>query len=172
MLRVKNTDNQKKKSSIQNDLVIVLDNLRSASNIGNIYRLAEALNIKAIYPCGYTAHPPHPKIAKTARNTELETPTHHFVTTSQACQKLKEQNYKLVAVETTSHSIDFWEFSFEIKTALIFGNEALGIEQQILQLCDAIVQLPLLGRKNSINVANCASALLFKAVRDIANESL
>ena len=166
-INVKKNDSNKRKVTKKIDFVIVLDNLRSASNVGNIYRLAESLNIQAIYPCGYTPYPPHSKITKTARGTENDTPSFHFNKTRDACKKLKNDNYKLLGIETVTEAINLWNFQFELKSALIFGNEALGISEDVLKLCDALIELPLLGRKNSINVSNCVSATLFKAIKDV-----
>ncbi len=146
-------------------VVVVLDTLRSAYNTGNIFRLADAVNAQAIYACGYTPCPPHEKLAKTARGCDETVPCRHFDTAAQAIDDLKSQGYAVYGVDTVEGAGVYWETPLRFPAALVFGNEALGISQEALSRCDGFLQLPACGRKNSINVGNCAGVVLFEALR-------
>ena len=146
-------------------VVIVLDNLRSAFNVGNIFRLAESLRVRQIIGCGYTALPPHAKLAKTARGCDRLVSSRRLETSRAAAQEMKNGGYRLVAVETAVEATAFHGWQAEFPLALVFGNEALGIAPAILAECDDIVRLPAYGQKNSINVANCAAAVLYEVRR-------
>lgn len=143
------------------DVVLVLDNLRSAFNVGNIFRLAEATGVRGIVTCGCTATPPHAKLAKTARGCELRVPCRHESRTADAVQALRAAGRRVYGVETVDGARIVWDVRYELPAALVFGNEALGIAPEVLALCDALVELPCVGLKNSINVGNCAAVLLY-----------
>ena len=141
---------------------IVLDRLRSAHNVGNIFRLADAVGAVEIVCCGYTAAPPHPKLEKTAMGTDKTVPFRHFETSVEAVQTLKAEGYKMVlAVESGYEEKLAWECDYEFPLALVFGNEALGIDCEAIALCDGVVSLPMFGDKASINVGNSAAAVLY-----------
>lgn len=146
-------------------LVVVLDTLRSAYNTGNIFRLADAVNARAIYACGYTPCPPHDKLAKTAMGCDETMPCVHFDTAEEAVKSLKSEGYTIYAVDTVVGAKCYWDAEIRFPAALVLGNEALGISSQALALCDGYIQLPACGRKNSINVGNCAGVVLFEALR-------
>lgn len=146
-------------------LVVVLDTLRSAYNTGNIFRLADAVNARAIYACGYTPHPPHDKLAKTAMGCDETVACVHFDTAEEALMSLKSEGYTIYAVDTVVGAKCYWDAELRFPAALVLGNEALGISSQALALCDGYLQLPACGRKNSINVGNCAGVVLFEALR-------
>jgi len=145
-------------------VVLVLDMLRSAYNTGNVFRLAEATRTKAIYTAGYTPTPPHEKLAKTARGCDELVPCRNFPTAADAIQELKSQGYTVYAVETGANALSPWEAEFRFPAAFVLGNEALGISDEALELCDACIALPALGYKNSINVGNAAAVVVFQAL--------
>lgn len=146
-------------------LVVVLDTLRSAYNTGNIFRLADAVNARAIYACGYTPYPPHDKLAKTAMGCDETVACVHFDSAEEALKSLKADGYTVYAVDTVVGAKCYWDAELQFPAALVLGNEALGISSQALALCDGYIQLPACGRKNSINVGNCAGVVLFEALR-------
>ncbi len=157
------TGDRDSESSSKISLIIVLDRLRSAHNVGNIFRLADAVNLEAVYTCGYTASPPHPKLAKTAMGTDEFVKCKHFEQASLALEELKQEDYTIYAVETAEQAKDIYETQFAPKSVLVFGNEALGIQDETLELCDQFIRLSAHGKKNSINVSNCAAVCLFTA---------
>lgn len=146
------------------EIHIVLDRLRSAHNVGNIFRLADAVGANEIICCGYTAAPPHPKLVKTAMGADKTVPFRSFPTAADALRELKAEGCKAVAVETLETAYDAWKFDYPDKIALLLGNEALGISPDALELCDAAVSLPMFGTKVSINVGNCAAVVLYMIV--------
>ncbi len=145
-------------------VVIVLDRLRSAHNVGNIYRLAEICGIREIITCGYTATPPHPKLAKTARGCDELIATRHMPSAEAATRTLIDEGYHCWGVETVPESPTIWKADFQYPLALILGNEALGISPEVLALCENCVHLPVYGTKNSLNVGNCAAVVLYEII--------
>ena len=146
---------------------IVLDKLRSAHNVGNIFRLADAVGAVEIVCCGYTAAPPHPKLEKTAMGTDKTVPFRWFPDGVTAVRKLKQEGCLCVAVDTVETAVDAWDFQIpEQDIALVFGNEALGISEEALAECEQFIQLPMFGGKSSINVGNCAAVVLYLLVRN------
>lgn len=142
-------------------ICVVLDRLRSAHNTGNIFRIAEAVGADGIICCGYTPAPPHPKLEKTAMGADKLVPCRVFDFAVDAVKTLKDEGYTVVAVENTPSAEDAFSFIWPDKTALVMGNEALGIESEVLSLCDYAVELPMFGSKTSINVGNCAAVVLY-----------
>ncbi len=145
----------------KSSLIIVLDRLRSVHNVGNILRLADAVNALKVIGCGYTAMPPHPKLAKSAMGAELIVETEHSPSAVEAISKLKYDGYTIVGVETVKEAVTYWDYKFSKKTCLVFGNEALGLQEETLKVCDYFISLPANGVKNSINVSNCAAVVMF-----------
>ena len=146
-------------------VVLVLDRLRSAYNVGNLFRLAEAVQAERLVACGYTACPPHPKLVKTARGCDLLVPCEHQESAAEAVQKLRREGYAVYVVETVAGARAVWDVPLRFPAAFVFGNEALGVTPAALGGGDAVVALPCFGVKNSINVANCAAVVLYEAVR-------
>ena len=146
-------------------VVLVLDRLRSAFNVGNIFRLADAVGAEAVVTCGYTAAPPHPKLAKSARGCDAIVPTSRAESAAQAVAELQARGYTIYAVETAESATTVWETTFRFPAAFVLGNEALGVSGAALAPCDGIVRLPCRGVKNSVNVGNCAAVILYEALR-------
>jgi tRNA G18 (ribose-2'-O)-methylase SpoU len=146
-------------------VTIVLDRLRSAFNVGNIFRLAEAVRAERVIACGYTAAPPHPKLARTARGCEQLVPCERRPTALEAVVTLRQAGCWVCAVETVVGAAAIWDVPFRFPAALVFGNEALGVSREVLAECSAAACLPALGLKNSINVGNCAAVALYEALR-------
>ncbi|NOY74774.1 MAG: RNA methyltransferase [Kiritimatiellaeota bacterium] len=146
-------------------IVIVLDRLRSAHNTGNIFRIAEAVGASEIIACGYTPAPPHPKLAKTAMGADEMVPCRQFPTSSEAVDALRSEGFaQILAVESGEGGVFAWDFEYRFPLAMVFGNEALGIEDETIAKCDAKINLPMFGRKESINVGNCAAAVLYAVI--------
>ncbi len=143
------------------EIRLVLDRLRSAHNVGNIFRLGDALGVKEILCCGYTPSPPHPKLVKTAMGADRTVPSRSCASTYDAVCELRASGCHVVAVETLENAVDAWTYEFPDNVALVFGNEALGIAPEVLAVCDGAVSLPMFGTKISINVGNCAAVVLY-----------
>ena len=143
-------------------IIIVLDNIRSLSNVGAFFRTADAFRIGALYLCGITACPPHREIHKTALGADETVKWRYFDTTEAACEALKADNYKIFAVEQVEGSVALQDFKFEPHTAYILGNEVEGVSEGALPYCDGAIELPQAGTKHSINVSVCAGIVMWK----------
>ncbi len=155
-------------------LVVVLENIRSAHNVGSVFRTADAFLLQAIFTTGYTAHPPHKQVTKTALGADLTVFTKHFDNANDAILNLKNDGFKVFAAEQTVNSLKLQQLKFEReeKVAIVFGNEVTGVEQETIQLCDGCIEIPQLGMKHSLNVSVAAGIVLWEFVREkISNES-
>ena len=148
----------------KNPLYIILDNLRSAFNVGSIFRLCDAMRVSGLFLCGYTASPPHLKLDKTSLGTIDYVPWKKFDTTVEAVNYLKDKGIAVWAAETTSSSVPYTKAEYPSPLGIVFGNEALGVSRDVLDLCDELVEIPLYGFKNSINVAASCAVIGFAAI--------
>lgn len=148
-------------------VIAVLENIRSAYNVGSVFRTADAFLIQAVYLVGYTAFPPHKEIRKTALGAEESVEWKHFRTMEEALKDLREKGYSVWAAEQTSESQLLQEFAEEINTgmAVVFGNEVSGVESSTLALCDGSLEIPQLGMKHSLNIATAAGVVLWELIR-------
>lgn len=144
-------------------IILILDNLRSAFNVGSIFRSAECLGISELWLCGVCPTPKNPALIKTARGTAEKLSWKHFAHTTEAVEKAKNKAYTVYALETSLDAGSVFETDFRLPLALVLGNESLGIGDA-LELCDHIVSLPVQGWKNSLNVAVAASVCAYQIV--------
>ncbi len=149
-------------------LYFVLDNLRSAFNVGSIFRTCDILRAKGLFLCGYTACPPHGKLEKTALGTIDYVPWRYFESAGDAVAFLQDKGITVWAAETTSDSIPYGEAEFPEVLAIVLGNEALGVGRDVLDRCDGLIEIPTRGYKNSLNVASACAVLGFKALERMA----
>lgn len=146
-------------------IYIILDNLRSAFNVGVIFRLADAVRAQELLLCGYTAHPPHRKLAHTALGTTESVPWRWFQSTVDAVMELKKDRVQIVALETVTGTPPFHRFTCRFPVGIVLGNEALGVSHDVLKQCNKIVNIPVFGYKNSLNVATAAAVVLYELLR-------
>lgn len=172
---VRHTDEPKESQTFP--LILVLDNLRSAANVGSIYRSADACGCLEILSTGITPHPNgngEEKLAKSALGAERVVPSKHFETTLQALTYLKEERptFLLVGMETTDRSKCYANVKYPhvsendgAGVALFLGNEVSGVDTDIMPLLDEVVEIPMFGKKNSLNVAACAPVVMYEVLR-------
>ena len=148
-------------------LVVVLDNVRSMHNVGSVFRTADAFLISGIWLCGYTPRPPHRDIHKTALGATETVEWKFAETTAAAVSALKEEGYRIFAVEQVEKSIPLHEFSAESagKLAVIFGNEVTGINAEVLRMCDGSIEIPQFGMKHSLNISVAAGIVLWELTK-------
>lgn len=148
-------------------VIVVLENIRSAYNVGSVFRTADAFLVEAIYICGYSAKPPHKEIKKTALGAEETVDWKYVKTAGEAIETLKAAGYKVYAVEQAegSHKLQTIRFGAEEKIAVVFGNEVTGVEQSTIHLCDGCIEIPQLGMKHSLNIATAAGVVLWELIR-------
>jgi tRNA G18 (ribose-2'-O)-methylase SpoU len=144
--------------------IIVLDNVRSQSNVGSIFRTADAFLTEAIYLCGITATPPHREIQKTALGATESVSWKYFSETSTALNELKNKGYKIIAVEQAEGSIALQDLNIDNsgKYALVFGHEVNGVNQEIVNNCDLCAEIPQFGTKHSFNIAISVGIVLWE----------
>ena len=149
-------------------IIAVLENVRSAYNVGSVFRTADAFLIESIYICGYTAFPPHKEIKKTALGADETVSWKHFKNISEAIEEIRKLDYKVYAVEQARDSYKLQAISYETgeKIAVIFGNEVTGVEQSTIEHCDGCIEIPQLGMKHSLNISVAAGIVLWELVRD------
>jgi 23S rRNA (guanosine2251-2'-O)-methyltransferase len=145
------------KNTDKTPIAIVLDNVRSALNVGSAFRTADAFACKEMILCGYTAQPPHREILKTALGSTDSVSWKHFEETNDALEYLKNEGYILMAVEQAEGSTLLQDIENHIVTnkkyALIFGNEVEGVSEDAMRKSDYIVEIPQYGTKHSLNIA-------------------
>ena len=148
-------------------VVVVLENIRSAYNVGSVFRTSDAFLIEAIYIVGYSAKPPHKEIKKTALGAEETVKWTYFKTSAEAIADLRKNGYKVFAVEQAEGSRELHLFPFpdEQKIAVVFGNEVTGVEQSTILACDGCIEIPQMGMKHSLNIATAAGVVLWEIIR-------
>lgn len=148
-------------------VIAVLENIRSAYNVGSVFRTADAFLLQGIYICGYTCFPPHKEIKKTALGAEDSVEWKHFANTNLALEELHQLGYKIFAVEQAEGStlLNDLDYSGTEKIAVIFGNEVTGVEQDTIRQCEGCIEIPQLGMKHSLNIATAAGVVLWELVR-------
>ncbi|OGL30965.1 hypothetical protein A3F37_04245 [Candidatus Saccharibacteria bacterium RIFCSPHIGHO2_12_FULL_41_12] len=157
------------------DIVLIAHNIRSTHNVGSLLRTAECLGVNDVYLTGYT---PYPKIADDPRLPHLANKIHNQIAkTSLGAEQylqiianqslsgcinvLKRRGYEIVGLEQTNDSIDILDFKPPKALALIVGNERYGIDNDTLKLCDKVIQIPMKGRKESLNVVQATAVALY-----------
>ena len=148
-------------------VVMVLDNIRSLSNVGAVFRSADAFRVGEVFLCGITACPPHREIHKTALGADETVPWRYFENTKAACQELKSMGYKIIAVEQVEGSVMLQDFKMEPRMAFVMGNEVDGVDENILPYCDAALEIPQEGTKHSLNVSVCSGIILWDVFRQL-----
>lgn len=158
-----------------NEISIILPDIRSAYNVGSIFRTADAAGVTKIYLTGYTPCPidkygrPQKEIAKTALGGEQTIPWEYHTSVTILLRKLKAQEATIVAVEQAQNSVDYRIIKKNVKTGepivLIFGNEVDGLPKSVLQKADLIAEIPMKGEKESLNVSVTAGIVLFELLK-------
>jgi len=138
---------------MKQEFYIICDNIRSLENIGSIFRTSDALGVSKIFLCGISGRPPHPKISKTALGAENTIPFEYYKQTSRLVDRLREEKVQIIALEQDKGSAKYTELKPIFPAALMVGNEVKGISKNILKKCDKIIELPMVGKKESLNVS-------------------
>lgn len=152
----------------RHQLYFILDNVLDTYNIGGIFRLADAVAAKEIFLCGLTNTPPDPKIHRAAIGTEKLVQWSYFKNTKSAVSKLKKSNVKVVALEQGVGGVNYLNYNFKLPLALIVGSEQYGIDRDILNICDSVIELPMYGFNKSLNVIVSLAIVAYKALENLA----
>ena len=153
----------------QPEIYVILHNVRSVHNVGSVFRTADAVGVSKIFLTGYTPSPedrfgrPRKDISKTALGAELSVPWKSYLQVGSVLRNLSADGVKIIAVEQSPKAKNYSKLKISDKTAFIFGNEVAGLSGSILKKADEIVELPMRGKKESLNVSVAAGVVLFKA---------
>lgn len=152
-------------------ITLILDNIRSSENVGSIFRTADAGGVEKIYLIGITPNPvdrfgrPNPKINKASLGAEKNIPWEHFENTNEVIEKLKKEDYKIVSLEQNKNSIDYRDLKIKEKIAMIVGNEVNGVSIDAQKESDEIIEIPMAGEKESLNVSVATGIALFSLLK-------
>lgn len=143
------------------EIIVILDNVRSALNVGAIFRTCDAVGVTKLILCGITPFPPHPKVVKTALGAQEFVPYEHVSDIEQLIKTLHDDDFTMLSVEQTEKSSMFQTIDYPSKIALVFGNEITGVQRMFLDQSDYQIELPMVGQKESLNVATTAGIVLY-----------
>jgi 23S rRNA (guanosine2251-2'-O)-methyltransferase len=154
------------RSSEKHPIILILDDIRSMHNVGSAFRTADAFAAAGIYLCGYTPQPPHRDIHKTALGATESVTWQHFPTTSEAVLQAKAEGRTVLAIEQTHNSNLLQELEWSGQPlALVFGNEVTGVNEEVLQLVDGVIEIPQWGSKHSLNISVSLGVVLWELVK-------
>jgi 23S rRNA (guanosine2251-2'-O)-methyltransferase len=147
---------------MKKSLYLIAEDVRSAHNVGSLFRTADVFGVDKIYLCGYTPTPPRKEISKTALDAQEWIAWEQQVYIGPLLKKLKAEGVYIVALEIAPGAVSLPEFKPEFPLALIVGNEITGVRPETLALADTIVQIPMVGKKESLNVSVAAGIALYQ----------
>ncbi len=153
----------------RNEIYIILDNVLDTYNIGSIFRLADAVAAKKIYLCGGTETPPNHRIKKASINTTEVVEWEYAESPVEVIRNLQSSisNLQTVAIEQSTKSIPYDEFNYTTPICLIVGHETTGVSKEVLDLADAIVEIPMFGINISLNVMVSLGIVLYKVIEKV-----
>ena len=145
-------------------IIVVLDEIRSLSNVGAVFRTCDAFKVEKIYLCGITPQPPHREIQKTALGATESVEWVHSSSTLETILQLKAEGVKICTVEQTEDTISLEKVADmeDTRYALVFGNEVNGVDQKVVDASDYVIEVPQFGTKHSLNVAVCAGIVIWE----------
>lgn len=146
-------------------VAVLLDNIRSMYNVGAFFRAADGAGLEKLCLCGITAHPPKKAIAKTALGAEETVPWEHDWDAVKVAKGLRRNGFQIAAIETSLRSVDLFDWQPTFPVCVAFGNEVEGLNSELLEMADTRVRIPMLGRKNSLNVATAGGIVLYELLR-------
>tara|TARA_B100000963_G_scaffold148258_1_gene129027 strand:+ start:2581 stop:3108 length:528 start_codon:yes stop_codon:yes gene_type:complete len=150
------------KSSEKDNIVVLLDDVRSLNNIGSVFRTCDAMAVKKLYLCGITAKPPHREIRKTAIGASESVEWEYQKNAEEVILKYKALGYQIIAIEQTSKAVSLENFHFSNrKVVLIFGNEVNGVNQNLINISDLSIEIPQWGTKHSLNISVSTGIILW-----------
>lgn len=153
-------------------IIVILDNIRSLNNIGSVFRTADAFLIEKIYLCGYTATPPHKDIRKTALGATESVDWEYKEDILWLIDELKRNKIKIYSIEQTENTIMLNDFSIKNeKIAVIFGNEVEGVQQQVINVSDGVIEIPQIGTKHSLNISVSCGIVLWDLFNKIGKSN-
>ena len=144
---------------------VLLDNVRSAYNVGAFFRAADGAAIQKLHLCGITGHPPSNAITKTALGSEETVAWDHTLDAVALVEKLRAEGREIAAIETTPRSIDIFDWTPRFPVCVLFGHEVDGLRPELASLADTHIRIPMLGVKHSLNVATAGGIVMYELLR-------
>ncbi len=150
------------------EIVVVLDNIRSVHNVGSVFRTSDALGVSKIFLCGITPTPvdrfgrDRDDLHKAALGAEKSVAWKHHPSTLELVTSLKAEGYSVIAIEQCERSVDYKTVIVSDKTAFVFGNEVDGVSKDVLEQCDVVADIPMMGEKESLNVSVSFGVAMFR----------
>lgn len=148
-------------------LSLCAEDLRSAYNVGSLFRTGDAVGIGCLYLTGRSAYPPHPRVLKTALGSQTSVRWEYHESSLDLLVHLKSQGYQLAALEVTPQATSLFSFTVTQDICLIVGNEVNGVSSQVLELVDSVMSIPMSGIKSSLNVSVAAAVALYECKRQM-----
>ncbi len=148
-------------------IYVVLENVRALFNVGAIFRTADAVRASGCTLTGFTGCPPRKEIRRVALGAEESVPWTYVEDSLTAIRLLKERGVQVVGLEQTGGSEDFRSFDYKLPVAAVLGHEVEGIHPETLEACDAVVEIPMLGSKHSLNVSVAGGIMLYELLRRV-----
>ena len=150
---------------LQLPAAVLLDNVRSMYNVGAFFRAADGVGLQKLCLAGITAHPPKKAISKTALGAEMTVAWEHDWDAVHMAEGLRRSGFEIAAIETSLHALDLFEWQPRFPVCVAFGNEVEGLRPELLEMADAHVRIPMLGQKESLNVATAGGIVLYELLR-------
>lgn len=147
-------------------VTVIAENVRSLYNVGSIFRTSDGALIEKLFLCGYTGFPPRKEITKTALGSEESVPWERREDTISVIKNLKSLGYTIIALEHAEPGMDFFEAEYKFPLCLIVGNEVEGISEEVLSLCDSAVEIPMYGKKQSLNVSVAYGIVIYHVINE------
>jgi tRNA G18 (ribose-2'-O)-methylase SpoU len=144
---------------------VLLDSIRSQYNVGSFFRTADAAGIERLYLCGITSHPPAQTISKTALGSEDRVRWEHSWHPLDYIEAVRREGYEIAAIETSADSVDLYDWEPRFPVCVVFGNEVDGVSPEVLDACGPRVRIPMLGVKQSLNVATAGGVVVYELLR-------
>jgi len=151
-------------------IYVIVENVRSLFNVGAIFRTADGVRAAGIYLTGFTGCPPRKEIRRVALGAEVSVPWVYERDPLVAIASLKDRGVQVVALEQTGGSADFRAFPYRLPVAVVVGHEVEGVRPESLAACDGVVQIPMLGEKDSLNVSVASGVMLYELLRVVKNK--
>jgi tRNA G18 (ribose-2'-O)-methylase SpoU len=156
--------NEEFKAQEKFPIIVILDEIRSLSNVGSVFRTCDAFNVEKVYLCGITPQPPHRDIQKTALGATETVDWEHRESTVELVKELKEKGVRICSIEQAEETLSLEQVSGieNDQFALVFGNEVNGVDQAVVDESDYVIEVPQFGTKHSLNIAVCAGIVIWE----------
>lgn len=149
-------------------LTVCLEDVRSAYNVGSVFRTCDAAGVSCLYLTGRSAHPPHPKLQKTALDSQASVTWQYHTTPTPLYVRLKNNSVRLIALESIPTAPSIYSLDFTSPTCLIFGNEVSGLSPDSIRQADLVATIPMKGIKHSLNLASSVAVAVYEFTRKLS----